>query len=242
MSLELFDLSSGPKKDLRFSPFCLRVKYILNFHKVAHVTIPVRFTEKEKIAFSKQPLVPVLRFPNGDFVTDSWKIAEKLCSMIGKDSVVFYGDASKTSVRLFCKLIDTVLVSDLFHLVVYQIFLSLEDATDKEYFRTTREKGLRQKLEDIDAQHATYRSKLTTTFRIFEAFLQSQKEHNQHYFFGPKPSYADFSLLSIIEWGSAFPGRFVFTDICNPKSFPLLNQWRDSLLPQVNASSTSAKL
>ena len=69
--LKLFDLSG--KNDLRFSPPCWNVKLCLILNNIEFLTIPVRFTDKEKIAFSKQKLVPILDYKEG-FVIDSWNI------------------------------------------------------------------------------------------------------------------------------------------------------------------------
>ena len=69
--LKLFDLSG--KNDLRFSPPCWNVKLCLILNNIEFLTIPVRFTDKDKIAFSKQKLVPILDYKDG-FVSDSWNI------------------------------------------------------------------------------------------------------------------------------------------------------------------------
>ena len=71
LMLKLFDLSG--KNDLRFSPPCWNVKLCLILNNIEFHTIPVRFTDKDKIAFSKQKLVPILDYKDG-FVYDSWNI------------------------------------------------------------------------------------------------------------------------------------------------------------------------
>ena len=52
--LKLYDLSG--KNDLRFSPPCWNIKLCLIQNNIEFITIPVRFTDKNKIAFSKQKL------------------------------------------------------------------------------------------------------------------------------------------------------------------------------------------
>ena len=69
--VKLYDLSG--KDDLRFSPPCWNVKLCLIHKQISYETIPVRFSEKHKIEFSQQNLVPILKYPNG-FVCDSWNI------------------------------------------------------------------------------------------------------------------------------------------------------------------------
>ena len=66
--LKLYDLSG--KNDLRFSPPCWNTKLCLIQNEIKFKTIPVKFTDKDKIAFSKQKLVPILDYKDG-FVCDS---------------------------------------------------------------------------------------------------------------------------------------------------------------------------
>ena len=61
------------KNDLRFSPPCWIVKICLIHRQINFKTEPVKFSEKSKIEFSNQQLVPDLRHQNG-FVCDSWNI------------------------------------------------------------------------------------------------------------------------------------------------------------------------
>ena len=69
--LKLYDLSG--KNDLRFSPPCWIVKICLIHRQINFETEPVKFSEKSKIEFSNQQLVPILKHQNG-FVCDSWNI------------------------------------------------------------------------------------------------------------------------------------------------------------------------
>ena len=76
MSRVLYDLA-GADPALRFSPFCWRIRMALAHKDLEFETIPWRFTEKDRIAFSGQGLVPVL--VDGDrTLHDSWAIAEYL--------------------------------------------------------------------------------------------------------------------------------------------------------------------
>ena len=67
----LYDLSG--KNNVRFSPPCWNVKLCLINNNIDFDTIPIRFTEKNKISFSNQTLVPIIKY-NEEVVFDSWKI------------------------------------------------------------------------------------------------------------------------------------------------------------------------
>ena len=73
--IKLYDLSG--KNDLRFSPPCWTVKLCLLHKNIKYETVPVRFSEKDKIAFSGQTLVPILEHEEG-YVNDSWEIIKWL--------------------------------------------------------------------------------------------------------------------------------------------------------------------
>ena len=51
----LYDLSG--KNNIRFSPPCWNIKLCLIQNNIEFISIPVKFTDKDKIAFSKQKLV-----------------------------------------------------------------------------------------------------------------------------------------------------------------------------------------
>ena len=70
--ITLYDLVGTD--DRRMSPFCWRAKLALAHKGLDFETIPLKFTEKNKLAFSGQEQVPVL--VDGDqTVFDSWTIA-----------------------------------------------------------------------------------------------------------------------------------------------------------------------
>lgn len=71
--IELYDLVGD--NDLRFSPFCWRAKAVMAYKKIPYTTVPIRFCDKDKLAFSGQDRVPVIK-DGSTIVSDSWFIAE----------------------------------------------------------------------------------------------------------------------------------------------------------------------
>ena len=76
MAISLYDLA-GVEADRRFSPFCWRTRMALAHKGLEVETVPWRFTETDKIAFSGQGKVPVI-VDRGKTVYDSWTIADHL--------------------------------------------------------------------------------------------------------------------------------------------------------------------
>src|SRR3546814_1325539 len=72
MTRTLYELVGA--EDRRFSPYCWRIRMALAHKGLDAELEPCRFTEKHKLAFSGQKLVPVL--VDGErVVNDSWAIA-----------------------------------------------------------------------------------------------------------------------------------------------------------------------
>jgi glutathione S-transferase len=59
MVLKLYDLAAADQ-ERRFSPYCWRTKMSLAHKELEVETIPLRFTEKDAIAFSGQGRIPIL--------------------------------------------------------------------------------------------------------------------------------------------------------------------------------------
>jgi signal transduction histidine kinase len=73
VTIQIYDLAAA-NSEVRFSPFCWRVKLALAFKGLKFESIPIRFVEKNRIAFSGQKLLPVL-VDNEKVIVDSWDIA-----------------------------------------------------------------------------------------------------------------------------------------------------------------------
>ncbi|MBI3301645.1 MAG: glutathione S-transferase N-terminal domain-containing protein [Deltaproteobacteria bacterium] len=206
--LELYDLVG--KNDQRFSPFCWRTKAVLAYKKIPYTTVPIRFTDKDKLAFSGQGRVPVIK-NNGTVVCDSWTIAEYLEEQ-QPDPRIFPGLGLKEACRFFNLYVDRTVHPALFPLVVADIFAKV-DPVDREYFRTSREERLGMTLEAIAARRAEYRPRLQAVLADLEATISGQD-----YFFGLL-TYADLCLFGTFKWVTAVSEEPLFD------SAPALRAW-----------------
>ena len=135
--IEVYDLAGAD--DRRFSPFCARTKAALRHKGLDYSTVPIRFCDKDKLAFSEQERVPVI-VDDGRVVADSWKIAEYLEDR-SPDPALFPGPGMKEACRFFTMYVDRTLHPALFPVVVYDIFEKIEPV-DRAYFRESREARL----------------------------------------------------------------------------------------------------
>ena len=135
--LKLFDLSG--KNDLRFSPPCWNVKLCLILNNIEFVTIPVRFTDKDKISFSKQKPVPILDYKEG-FVSDSWNIIIWLNENY-PEKKIFINNSSKNFSYFLYLWTSRQLLPILFKIIAHDIPNVLE-GDDVDYYIKTREERI----------------------------------------------------------------------------------------------------
>lgn len=134
MSTELFDLLG--RDDRRFSPFCWRAKYALARKGIEFTTIPVRFTDKDKLAFSGQDKVPVLR--DGDtVVSDSWNIACHLEDTRAGAPTLFGGPGGRRLAQPVNHWFDSAGLRGVFPLLFPDIF-DIVLPEDLDYFTRSR--------------------------------------------------------------------------------------------------------
>ena len=136
--LKLYELSG--KNDLRFSPPCWIVKICLIHKQINFETEPVRFSEKHKIEFSYQQLVPILKHQSG-FVYDSWNIINWLDKNYDNKKI-FLNFSSKNFSNFLYLWTSRQLLPILFEIIAHEIPNVLE-GDDLDYFIRTRENRIK---------------------------------------------------------------------------------------------------
>lgn len=214
MSRILYDLA-GADPACRFSPFCWRIRMALAHKGLEVETVPWRFTEKEKLAFSGQGQVPVL-VDGGQVVSDSWAIACWLEENYPDRPSLFGG--SRGAARFVNSWTDSVLHPGIARLVLTDILACLGPA-DQAYFRESREKRfgmtLEQVVADRDSRVAGFRKEL----QPLRITLRSQP-----WLGGDAPDYNDYIVFGAFQWAR----------VCSP--FRLLEaedpvaEWRGRML------------
>ncbi len=136
--LKLYDLSG--RNDLRFSPPCWNVKLCLIQNNIEFITIPVKFTDKDKIAFSNQKLVPILEYKDG-FICDSWNIINWLNENY-PEKKIFKNNTSKNFSYYLYLWTSRQLLPILFKIIAHEI-PNVLDGKDVEYYLRTREERIK---------------------------------------------------------------------------------------------------
>lgn len=216
MTITLFELA-GANPDDRFSPHCWKSRLALVFKKLAYSGEPVRFTEKEKIAFSNQPLLPVVK--DGDTViNDSWAIAEYLEATYPQAPNLFAGEEGKAEAKAFNDWVDTEVAQYIRPTIVMPIF-KLITQEDQEYFRTSREQKLGTTLESIEAIAPEKLKSLASSLDPVREKLATQT-----YLGGEQPDYKDICLMSVFLWVATV------SDVELLEQGDRVNQWYQHML------------
>jgi len=218
MTRMLYDLA-GADPDLRFSPFCWRTKLALAHKGLEVETTPWRFTERDRIAFTGQALVPVLQ--DGDRVLhDSWAIAEYLEEAYPDRPSLFGGATGRALARFVNAWTDSILHPWIARMVVRDI-LDCIAPEDRAYFRESRERRFGTTLEALVAT----REEILPTFRKDLQPLRLTLRA-QPFLSGTAPAYADYTVLGAFQWARCVsPFRLLEAD--DP-----VHAWRGRMLDQ----------
>ena len=196
MVLKLYDLSG--KNDIRFSPYCWTIKLCLIYKKLKFQTIPIRFTEKNKIAFSGQKLVPILVTKidkKENIVFDSWNIICWLDKINKNDKNIFFKDDNlKTFSYFLYQWTSTQLLPILFEIIANDIPNILEE-NDVKYFISSREKRLGKPLSSLLTNIHNTANKFRKLINPIRKILESQSYLN-----GKEPSILDFIFFGNFIW------------------------------------------
>jgi glutathione S-transferase len=226
MALQLYDLAAA-EPETRFSPYCWRTKMALAHKGLAYDTIPWRFIQKDVIAFSGQPRVPVL-VDGVRVVSDSWTIATYLEDTYADRPSLFCGDGGRAAALFVNAWADAVLVGGIGRLIATDILANIDEG-DRAYFRKSREERFGVSLERLTADRDTnvlaFRKNLDPIRTVLAA---------QPYLGGAEPAYVDYAVFGCFQWSRCI------------SNFPLLLEddpvraWRDRLLSAFNGFARKA--
>lgn len=215
MPIQLYELAG--RDDRRFSPYCWRTRMALEHKGLGYETIPVRFTDKDLIAFSGQERVPVIR--DGDtVVSDSWAIAEYLEETYPDTPSLFGGDTGHGLAKFLNVWTDRALHLALIKLVIADILGHVDDA-DRDYFVDSRTARFGKSPAEVQTRSAE-------DLRAFGAAISTLRAalDGQDYLSGDNPAYGDYIVFGAFAWACAI-SDFALLETDDP-----VFAWRDRLL------------
>lgn len=191
-TLTLYELA-GADSELRFSPYCWKIRMALAHKGLEAKCIPWHFTEKEQIAFSGQGCVPVL-IDDGEIISDSWRIAMHLEERF-PDKPSLFGSRNAIPLAAFVNnWADSVLVSAIARIILLDVYGQVHEK-DRDYFRSSREARFGATLESVVAHRPTH---LVDLRRALAPLRQTLKA--QDFLAGDAPAYADYCVFGMFMW------------------------------------------
>jgi len=226
MTITLYELV-GENRELSFSPHCWKTRFALAHKGLEAARVPIGFSEKETIAFSGQPLVPVIT-DDDNVINDSWAIAEYLEEAYPDRPSLFGSDAAKALAQSINEWVNTGLAVHLRKLVIMPIYQAIPEH-EKAYFREDRERKLGMTLEAFDALADGAVEQVQTELASVRELLSMQP-----YLGGGAPNYADIAML----------GTFMWVRCTSPRQFlsetDIVNVWYENMLDQYHQLGRNA--
>jgi glutathione S-transferase len=192
------------RDDRRMSPYCWRIRMALAHKGLEYETVPVKFTDKEKIAFANTKLVPVL-VDFGEVVTDSWAIAKYLDENYYQERPLLLGGGTRF-VNQWC---DMQLHPALVRVLVKDIYDHVHP-DDREYFRTSREQRFGKTIEEMHGERDKHEQELKRVLTVLRELVRGQP-----FVCGKAPAYADYIVFGAFQWARCI-SPFVFLDEADP--------------------------
>ncbi len=223
--VDFYELA-GRDPDIRFSPFCWRVRMALAHKGVEANTIPWHFGEKElPEGLSAVPVLVV----DGAVVADSTEIALHLEDRYQNGPSLFGGDGGEVHARFIAAWADTVLQPALLPALALPILAQVKPEA-VPYFRESREARLGMSLEQ--AAEAT-----ESTLGNVRAALAPVRRVVKHAAFlgGEEPSYADYAVFGAFQWARCVGGP----EMLAPDD--PVHGWRERMLDLFDGLAREAK-
>jgi glutathione S-transferase len=225
-ALTLYELA-GADSDVRFSPHCWKTRMALAHKGLDAERLPWRFTEKERIAFSGQGLVPVL-IDEAVVVSDSWRIALHLEERFADRPSLFGVPGAIPLARFVNTWADTTLLPAIARVIVLDVHDRV-DAKDREYFRVSREKRFGMPLEEVVADRSAHLGALARALTPLRHVLKDSS-----FVAGAEPAYADYCVFGMFMWARCV------SNIALVEDDDVIVPWREKLLDRFDGLARSA--
>ncbi len=198
----LYELAG--RDDRRFSPHCWRIRMALAHKGLDAAYEPVRFIDKDKIAFSGQKLVPIL-VDFGEVIFDSWAIAKYIDENYYQERSLLLGGGT----RFVSHWVDTQLQPVLARCMLKDIYEHV-DPEDREYFRSSREISYGKTIEEMHLDREANELNLKRTLALIRELLRTQP-----FVCGKAPAYADYAVFGAFQWARCV-SPYKFLDEADP--------------------------
>jgi len=191
LAITLYDLVD--KDGRRYSPYGWRVRMALA-HKGLDAAVELCWhSDKEKLSFSGQHLVPVLR-DDDHVVSDSWKIACYLDDAYPDRPLLMKDEQSRSFAKFINGWTDTIIGRPLVRSLYLDILRSLHPDADAVEFRKRREERNGATLETLFANRTKDFEELNRELAPLNQLLRDQP-----FVTGATPAYPDYIVFGTLQ-------------------------------------------
>ena len=177
----------------------------------------VGFSQKYKLEFSSQELVPVIK-DDDMIISDSWDIAVYLEKSYESLTSLFGARNDFNQVKFISSWVDSQLHPLIARCVVRDI-LNVISPSEHEYFRTSREKRFRKSLEEVVADRENTRTTLKQALYPTRKVLEIAP-----FLGGDNPNFSDYAIFGAFMWARV-TSSFQLLELSDP-----IYHWRERML------------
>ena len=227
----LYDLVT--KDAVPLSPWCWHVKMALAHKGMAHKgitvdTIPLRFTEKDRVIKAGGKSFPFMVEPDGTKFDDSKAITHRIEERYPEPTLFPGGDAGLAAYNFIHRYTQTILFPAVIPMIICDI-PNVLGQDDQDYFIASREKRFGMSLSEFCKDRDDKRAGLTTQFDPFRKAIL-----NGGYVAGSKPAMVDYILFGVLQWARV-TSTFALYDHDDP-----LHDWMEHMLDLFDGYGRSA--
>ena len=177
----------------------------------------VGFSQKYKLEFSSQELLPVIK-DDDMIISDSWDIAVYLEKSYESLTSLFGARNDFNQVKFISSWVDSQLHPLIARCVVRDI-LNVISPSEHEYFRTSREKRFRKSLEEVVADRENTRTTLKQALYPTRKVLEIAP-----FLGGDNPNFSDYAIFGAFMWARV-TSSFQLLELSDP-----IYNWRERML------------
>lgn len=198
--LEMWELCG--RDNARFSTFSWRTRLALHHKRLDFKVHPVAVSDKEAVAFSGQPKVPIIKV--GDkVISDSWAIAVFLEREFPDRPSLFGGPVGEQLTYFFNLWTDRELVPGLVPYLMRDVLDCVDDA-DGRHLRAQIEGIFKKTLEELFAEREKALQQLRKRLQPVRKVLEKAP-----FLGGESPAYADYILFGVFQWARVVSNAIV---------------------------------
>ena len=192
MTIQLFDLTDATH-EIFFSPYCWRIRMALKHKGLDFKSTPWHFTDTDKLPEGAGNRVPII-IDGATTMGESGEIAAYLDRTYADKPALLADAAAQARAKFIESWCNASVFATLRPIAVEAVYKVIAEK-DKAYFRESRERMLKAKLEDLSTDPQAEAAALNKALRPANDALAVSE-----FLAGDAPDYSDYILFGTLMW------------------------------------------